>query len=90
MRLDLRNQALPWHNLIHLDQEQLLAGLLALTGVIGVGEAHLLHRETRARDRRISPDSGSLLQDFPSSRHQREHHPSKPGKYNSNIASRSS
>ncbi|MFK4028542.1 hypothetical protein, partial [Stutzerimonas balearica] len=28
-----------------LDQEQFLAGLLALTGVLGVGEGHLLHRK---------------------------------------------
>ena len=30
--------ALPRRHLIHLDQKQLLAGPLALTGVIGIGE----------------------------------------------------
>jgi len=63
MRLDQGDQALPRHNLFHLDQEQLLAGLLALGGVLGVGEGHLLHRETQrvesghfARIRRSSSD----------------------------------
>ena len=45
MRLDQGNQTLPWHNPIHLDQEQFLAGLLALTGVLVVGESDLFHRK---------------------------------------------
>ncbi|WP_207928054.1 hypothetical protein, partial [Pseudomonas aeruginosa] len=36
MWLDQSNQALPRHHPIHLDQEQLLAGLLALASVLGV------------------------------------------------------
>ena len=62
--LDQGNQTLPWHYPIHFDQEQLFAGLLALAGVLGVGEGHLLHGKTRLWDRRISPDSGSLFQTF--------------------------
>ena len=47
MWLDQSNQSLPRHHPIHLDQEQLLAGLLALASVLGVGEGHLLHGRTR-------------------------------------------
>ncbi|KSL22649.1 hypothetical protein APA45_04265 [Pseudomonas aeruginosa] len=47
MRLDQGNQPLPRHHPIHLDQEQLFAGLLALAGVLGIGEGHLLHQKTR-------------------------------------------
>src|SRR5690606_16804589 len=47
VRFDQSNQPLPRHHLIHLDQEQFLAGLLALAGVLGVGKGHLLHRDTR-------------------------------------------
>ncbi|WP_220398798.1 hypothetical protein, partial [Bacillus clarus] len=46
--------------------EQLLAGLLALTGVLGIGEGHLFHH--RKARRLVSGDfakSGSLFQDFP-------------------------
>jgi hypothetical protein len=43
MRFDQVNQALPGYDPIHLDQEQFLAGLLALTGLLDVGEGHLLH-----------------------------------------------
>ncbi|WP_223193895.1 hypothetical protein, partial [Pseudomonas aeruginosa] len=49
-------------------QEQLLAGLLALTGVLGIGEGHLFHH--RKARRLVSGDfakSGSLFQDFLSS-----------------------
>ncbi|WP_217427308.1 hypothetical protein, partial [Pseudomonas aeruginosa] len=49
----------------HLYQEQLLAGLLALTGVLGIGEGHLFHH--RKARRLVSGDfakSGSLFQDF--------------------------
>lgn len=46
-RLDESDQALPRYHLIHLDQEQRLAGLLALAGVLGIGEGHLLHQKTR-------------------------------------------
>ncbi|MEV1399127.1 MULTISPECIES: hypothetical protein, partial [Pseudomonas] len=44
-----------------------LAGLLALTGVLGIGEGHLFHH--RKARRLVSGDfakSGSLFQDFPS------------------------
>ncbi|WP_218777278.1 hypothetical protein, partial [Pseudomonas aeruginosa] len=44
------------------------AGLLALTGVLGIGEGHLFHH--RKARRLVSGDfakSGSLFQDFPSS-----------------------
>ncbi|MNR17017.1 hypothetical protein D3C85_1336550 [compost metagenome] len=47
MRLDQGDQPLPRHHPIHLDQEQLFAGLLALACVLGVGTGHLLHRKTR-------------------------------------------
>ncbi|HHD2453986.1 TPA: hypothetical protein ACN1KU_005445, partial [Klebsiella pneumoniae] len=53
---------------IHLDQEQLLAGLLALASVLGVGEGHLLHRETRWVGARYFAKSESLFQSFPSVR----------------------
>lgn len=48
VRLDQGNQALLGHHLIHLNQEQFLAGLLVLAGVLGVGKGHLLHRESQA------------------------------------------
>ncbi|CRH89330.1 Uncharacterised protein [Chlamydia trachomatis] len=67
MWLDQSNQALPRHHPIHLDQEQLLAGLLALASVLGVGEGHLLHRETRWVGSRYFAKSESLFQSFPSS-----------------------
>ena len=70
MWFDQCNQTLPGHDPIHLDQEQFLAGLLALTGVlgigIGIGEGHLLHH--RKARRLVSGDfakSGSLFQSFP-------------------------
>ncbi|MDZ4302618.1 MAG: hypothetical protein U1C13_13370, partial [Pseudomonas sp.] len=47
-------------------QEQLLAGLLALASVLGVGEGHLLHRETRWVGSRYFAKSESLFQSFPS------------------------
>ncbi len=65
MRLDQGDQAQPRHHLIHLDQEQLLAGLIALVGVLGVSEAHFLIVKVGQWDRRTSPDLGSLFQDFP-------------------------
>src|SRR3989344_680364 len=65
MWLDQSNQALPRHHPIHLDQEQLLAGLLALASVLGVGEGHLLHRETRWVGSRYFAKSESLFQSFP-------------------------
>ncbi|CEG50554.1 hypothetical protein PXNS11_10001 [Stutzerimonas xanthomarina] len=60
--LDQGNQTLPWHYPIHFDQEQLFAGLLALAGVLGVGESHLLHRATRRVGSGYFAKSGSLLQ----------------------------
>jgi hypothetical protein len=44
MRLDQGNQTLPRHNLIHLNQETLAAGLLTFVGILGIGEGHLFHR----------------------------------------------
>ncbi len=44
------------HHPIHLDQEQLLAGLLALASVLGVGEGHLLHRKLGGWGRGILPN----------------------------------
>ncbi|MBZ3679449.1 hypothetical protein J1N39_33785, partial [Pseudomonas aeruginosa] len=43
----------------------LLAGLLALASVLGVGEGHLLHRETRWVGSRYFAKSESLFQSFP-------------------------
>ena len=65
MRLDQGDQALPRHHLIHLDQEQFLAGLLALAGILGVGEGHLLHRKARRVKSADFAKSGSLFQSFP-------------------------
>ncbi|WP_218195160.1 hypothetical protein, partial [Pseudomonas sp. 1239] len=42
----------------------LLAGLLALASVLGVGEGHLLHRETRWVGSRYFAKSESLFQSF--------------------------
>ncbi|WP_205548099.1 hypothetical protein, partial [Pseudomonas carnis] len=42
-----------------------LAGLLALASVLGVGEGHLLHRETRWVGSRYFAKSESLFQSFP-------------------------
>ncbi|MBW6125499.1 hypothetical protein KZ843_21720, partial [Pseudomonas aeruginosa] len=42
-----------------------LAGLLALASVLGVGEGHLLHRETRWAGSRYFAKSESLFQSFP-------------------------
>jgi hypothetical protein len=44
MRLDQINQALPGHDLIHLDQKAIAAGLLTFAGILGIGEGHLFHR----------------------------------------------
>ena len=65
VRLNQSDQALPRHHLIHLDQEQLLAGLLALAGVLGVGEGHLLHRETRATGAAYFIRNGKSSSGFP-------------------------
>ncbi|MFZ5459159.1 MAG: hypothetical protein ACOZF1_07515, partial [Pseudomonadota bacterium] len=40
-------------------------GLLALASVLGVGEGHLLHRETRWVGSRYFAKSESLFQSFP-------------------------
>ncbi|MCV6104072.1 hypothetical protein, partial [Pseudomonas aeruginosa] len=47
------------------DQEQLFAGLLALAGVLGVGEGHLLHRETRATGSAYFTRFGKSFSDHP-------------------------
>ncbi|KAF4560178.1 hypothetical protein HBJ16_002256 [Pseudomonas sp. CES] len=44
-------------HLIHLDQEQLFAGLLALAGVLGVGEGHLLHQVSWRLRSGVLPES---------------------------------
>ncbi|WP_160313516.1 hypothetical protein, partial [Pseudomonas aeruginosa] len=46
--------------------EQFLAGLLALAGVLGVGEGHLLHRKALRVKSADFAKSGSLFQSFPS------------------------
>lgn len=43
MRLDQCHQTAPRHHLFHLGQETLATGLLALTGVLEIGKAHLTH-----------------------------------------------
>ncbi|WP_333967514.1 hypothetical protein, partial [Pseudomonas aeruginosa] len=43
-----------------------LAGLLALAGVLGVGEGHLLHRKALRVKSADFAKSGSLFQSFPS------------------------
>ncbi|MNR11908.1 hypothetical protein D3C85_1282300 [compost metagenome] len=43
MRLDQCHQTAPRHHLLHLGQETLATGLLALTGVLEIGKAHLTH-----------------------------------------------
>ncbi|MNE41940.1 hypothetical protein D3C80_1360420 [compost metagenome] len=65
VRLDQGNQALPRHHLIHLDQEQFLAGLLAFAGVLGVGKGHLLHQETRATGSTYFTRFGKSSSGFP-------------------------
>ncbi|WP_236117372.1 hypothetical protein, partial [Pseudomonas aeruginosa] len=42
-----------------------LAGLLALAGVLGVGEGHLLHRKALRVKSADFAKSGSLFQSFP-------------------------
>ncbi|KPB75998.1 Uncharacterized protein AC505_3653 [Pseudomonas syringae pv. maculicola] len=44
MWFDKGNQAFPGHNLIHLDEKALAAGLLTFTRVLGIGEGHLFHQ----------------------------------------------
>ncbi|MCY1185204.1 hypothetical protein D9M73_259630 [compost metagenome] len=67
MRFDQGNQALPGHDLTHLDQEALAAGLLTFAGVLGVGKGHLFHRDSTV----VFVSGGyftrfrSLLQSFP-------------------------
>ncbi|MBW8453653.1 MAG: hypothetical protein K0M52_05415, partial [Pseudomonas sp.] len=58
-------------------QEQLLAGLLALASVLGVGEGHLLHRETRWVGSRYFAKSESLFQSFPNISHCNRDHISR-------------
>lgn len=66
MGFDQSDQTLLGHDPIHLDQEQFLTGLLALTGVLGVGEGHLLHhRKARRLVSGDSAKSGSLFENFP-------------------------
>ncbi|WP_243787619.1 hypothetical protein, partial [Pseudomonas amygdali] len=43
----------------HLDQEQFLTGLLALAGILGVGEGHLFHH--RKARRLVSGDFAKLV-----------------------------
>ncbi len=68
MRLDQGNQAQPRHDLIHLDQETLAAGLLTFAGVLGIGEGHLFHRSSTVMfgSGGYFTKSGNLFQSFPS------------------------
>lgn len=43
LRLDQCCRYPPVHSLTHFDQEQLLAGVFALTGTLGVDEDYLFH-----------------------------------------------
>ena len=67
MRFDQGNQALPGHDLIHLDQEALATGLLTFAGVLGISEGHLLHRDSTVVfvSGGYFTRFGSLLQSFP-------------------------
>jgi len=67
MRLDQSNQALPGHDLIHLDQKALAAGRLTFAGVLSIGEGHLFHRDSTVVfvSRGYFTRFGSLLQSFP-------------------------
>lgn len=44
------NQPLPRHDLIHLNQEQLLAGLLAFASALGIGDGSSGSSETMATE----------------------------------------
>ncbi|WEX16137.1 hypothetical protein P2T68_02060 [Pseudomonas sp. G11] len=67
MRLDQRNQAFPGHDLIHLNQETLTAGLLTFACVLGISERHLLHRGSTVQfvGQPYLTRFGSLFQSFP-------------------------
>ncbi|WEX18110.1 cupin domain-containing protein [Pseudomonas sp. G11] len=66
MRLDQRNQAFPGHDLIHLNQETLTAGLLTFACVLGISERHLLHRGSTVQfvGQPYLTRFGSLFQSF--------------------------
>jgi len=53
--------------------------LLALASVLGVGEGHLLHRETRWVGSRYFAKSESLFQSFPN-RFTKNDDPNRPGR----------
>jgi len=63
VRLDQDNLTAPWHHLIYLNQEQLLAGLLALPAYSASAKVICFIGILGQRDGRISPEAGSLLQD---------------------------
>jgi hypothetical protein len=65
--LDQGNQTLPGHDLIHLDQKTLAAGLLTFAGVLGIGEGHLFHRGSTVvfGSGGYFTKSESLFQSFP-------------------------
>ncbi|MDP5587524.1 hypothetical protein P3785_31820, partial [Pseudomonas aeruginosa] len=46
-------------------QEQLFAGLLALAGVLGIGEGHLLHRKTQRVASRYFAKNWKSFSEFP-------------------------
>lgn len=64
-RLDHRQQRLLRHHLFHLAQELLPSRLLALAGILGVGEAQLRHDRHLAFGRLIVAAREGLVQSFP-------------------------
>lgn len=65
-RLDQLNQTFPGHDLIHLNQETLTAGLLTFACVLGISERHLLHRGSTVQFVGLAYFTrfGSLFQSF--------------------------
>jgi len=64
MKFDQGNQTLLGHHLIYLDQEAFVVGLLALLGVHGIGEGHLLHRKPRRLEFGDFAKSGSVFSEL--------------------------
>jgi hypothetical protein len=64
MRLDQGDQTLPRHYLIHLDQNNSLRICLRLPVYSASAKVICFIGKLRQRDRRISTDLGSVLQDF--------------------------
>jgi hypothetical protein len=66
VRIDQGNQTLPRHNLIHLDQEQLFAGLLALSAYSASAKVIFFIKKLGGWNLGNLPKSESLFQSFPS------------------------